>query len=98
MYYSDGESSAFAPGGQEELDGSVVLDENVTLTTGQSAAEVRRTLIAINDRLREWAGQAVLLVYNSGHPNAGPCTWAAPSLRPATSNSWSAAARPRCGS
>ncbi len=44
--------------------------ENVTLLTGQNSDSVRRTLIAINDRLRGQSGQAVLLVYYSGHADA----------------------------
>lgn len=44
--------------------------ENVTLLSGQGAASVKSAIIAINDRLRAQAGQAVLLVYYSGHADA----------------------------
>ncbi len=49
----------------EEVGG--VRPENLVLLRGQDAATVRRTLIAINDRLRAASGQTVLTVYYSGH-------------------------------
>jgi hypothetical protein len=48
-----------------------VRPENVTLLKGQDAGTVRRTLIAVNDRVRGAAGQTVLIVYYSGHADAG---------------------------
>ena len=48
-----------------------VRPENLVLLRGQDAGTVRRTLIAVNDRLRASAGQTVLIVYYSGHADAG---------------------------
>jgi hypothetical protein len=48
-----------------------VRPENLVLLRGQDAGTVRRTLIAINDRLRASGGQTVLIVYYSGHADAG---------------------------
>jgi hypothetical protein len=53
----------------EEVGG--VRPENLVLLRGQDASAFRRTLIAINDRLRAPGRQAVLLVYYSGHSDAG---------------------------
>ncbi len=47
-----------------------VRPENLVLLRGQDAGTVRRTLIAINDRLRAAGGQTVLIVYYSGHADA----------------------------
>lgn len=48
-----------------------VRPENLVLLRGQDAATVRRALIAVNDRVRAARGQAVLIVYYSGHADAG---------------------------
>jgi hypothetical protein len=48
-----------------------VRPENVTLLRGQDAGTVRRTLIAVNDRVRAAGAQTVLVVYYSGHADAG---------------------------
>jgi len=47
-----------------------VRPENLVLLRGQDAGTVRRTLIAVNDRLRAAGGQTVLIVYYSGHADA----------------------------
>jgi hypothetical protein len=52
----------------EEVGG--VRPENLVLLRGQDASAFRRTLIAVNDRLRASGRQAVLLVYYSGHADA----------------------------
>ena len=48
-----------------------VRPENLVLLRGQDAGTVRRTLIAVNDRVRAASGQTVLVVYYSGHADAG---------------------------
>jgi uncharacterized caspase-like protein len=48
-----------------------VRPENVVLLRGQDADTARRALIAVNDRVRAAGRQAVLLVYYSGHADAG---------------------------
>ena len=48
-----------------------VRPENLVLLRGQDVATVRRTLIAVNDRVRAAGGQTVLIVYYSGHADAG---------------------------
>jgi len=48
-----------------------VRPENLVLLRGQDAATVRRALIAVNDRVRASRGQTVLIVYYSGHADAG---------------------------
>ncbi|HUJ27050.1 MAG TPA: caspase family protein, partial [Myxococcales bacterium] len=48
-----------------------VRPENLVLLRGQDASTVRRTLIAVNDRVRAAGGQSVLIVYYSGHADAG---------------------------
>ena len=48
-----------------------VRPENLVLLRGQDAGTVRRTLIAVNDRVRAAGRQAVLIVYYSGHADAG---------------------------
>lgn len=52
----------------EEVGG--VRPENLTLLRGQDAATVRRTLIAVNDRIRASTADTVLIVYYSGHADA----------------------------
>ncbi|HWE24600.1 MAG TPA: caspase family protein [Myxococcales bacterium] len=52
----------------EEVGG--VRPENLTLLRGQDAATVRRTLIAVNDRIRGAGPETVLIVYYSGHADA----------------------------
>jgi hypothetical protein len=52
----------------EEVGG--VRPENLVLLRGRDAATVRRSLIAVNDRVRAAGGQAVLVVYYSGHADA----------------------------
>lgn len=47
-----------------------VRPENLVLLRGQDAATVRRTLIAVNERVRTSARQTVLIVYYSGHADA----------------------------
>ncbi len=47
-----------------------VRPENLVLLRGQDAATVRRSLIAVNDRLRAAGRPAVLIVYYSGHADA----------------------------
>jgi hypothetical protein len=47
-----------------------VRPENLTLLRGDDAATVRRTLIAVNDRIRAASGETVLIVYYSGHADA----------------------------
>ncbi len=53
----------------EEVGG--VRPENLVLLRGQDAATARRTLIAVNDRVRAASSQTVLIVYYSGHADAG---------------------------
>jgi Caspase domain len=48
-----------------------VRPENLVLLRAQDAGTVRRTLIAVNDRVRAAGRQAVLIVYYSGHADAG---------------------------
>ena len=48
-----------------------VRPENLVLLRGQDAATVRSTLIAVNDRVREAGHQGMLIVYYSGHGDAG---------------------------
>jgi len=48
-----------------------VRPENLVLLRGQDAGTVRRALIAVNDRVRAASGQGILLVYYSGHADAG---------------------------
>ncbi|HET7786143.1 MAG TPA: caspase family protein [Myxococcales bacterium] len=48
-----------------------VRPENLVLLRGQDASTVRRALIAVNDRVRAARGQTVLIVYYSGHADAG---------------------------
>ena len=48
-----------------------VRPENLVLLRGQDAGTVRSTLIAVNDRLRAAGRQAMLIVYYSGHADAG---------------------------
>src|SRR5262249_21875771 len=57
-----------------------VRPENLVLLRGQDAATARRTLIAVNDRVRASAGQTVLIVYYSGHADAGALHLGATSL------------------
>ncbi len=47
-----------------------VRPENLVLLRGQDASTVRRTLIAVNDRLRAAGRQAMLIVYYSGHADS----------------------------
>ncbi|MCA1827386.1 MAG: caspase family protein [Myxococcales bacterium] len=47
-----------------------VRPENLVLLRGQDAATVRRTLIAVNERVRTSSQQTVLVVYYSGHADA----------------------------
>ncbi len=47
-----------------------VRPENLVLLRGQDSATVRRSLIAVNDRVRTAHGQTVLIVYYSGHADA----------------------------
>ena len=48
-----------------------VRPENLVLLRGQDAATVQRTLIAVNERVRTASRQTVLVVYYSGHADAG---------------------------
>jgi hypothetical protein len=48
-----------------------VRPENLVLLRGQDAGTVRRTLIAVNDRVRAAGRQTILIVYYSGHADAG---------------------------
>jgi hypothetical protein len=48
-----------------------VRPENLVLLRAQDAGTVRRALIAVNDRVRAAGHQAVLIVYYSGHADAG---------------------------
>ena len=47
-----------------------VRPENLVVLRGQDAATVRRTLIAVNERVRTSGRQTVLIVYYSGHADA----------------------------
>ena len=47
-----------------------VRPENLVVLRGQDAATVRRTLIAVNERVRTAGHQTVLVVYYSGHADA----------------------------
>jgi hypothetical protein len=47
-----------------------VRPENLVLLRGQEADVVRRTLIAVNDRIRDAGRRTVLFVYYSGHADA----------------------------
>jgi hypothetical protein len=47
-----------------------VRPENLILLRGQDAEAARRTLIAVNDRVRASGGSSILLVYYSGHADA----------------------------
>jgi len=62
----------------EEVGG--VRPENLVLLRGQDAGTVRRALIAVNDRIRAGPGPAVLVVYYSGHADAGGLHLGASSL------------------
>lgn len=57
-----------------------VRPENLVLLRGQDAGTVRRTLIAVNDRVRAAGRQSVLVVYYSGHADAGALHLGATSL------------------
>ncbi len=57
-----------------------VRPENLVLLRGEDAGTVRRTLIAVNDRLRAAGRQAMLTVYYSGHADAGALHLGATSL------------------
>ncbi|HET7825490.1 MAG TPA: caspase family protein [Anaeromyxobacter sp.] len=48
-----------------------VRPENLVLLRGQDAGAVRRSLIAVNDRVRAAGRDTVLVVYYSGHADAG---------------------------
>ena len=48
-----------------------VRPENLVLLRGQDAGTVRRTLIAVNDRVRSAGRATMLIVYYSGHADAG---------------------------
>src|SRR5437870_2317459 len=48
-----------------------VRPENLVLLRGQDAGTVRSTLIAVNDRVRAAGDQGMLIVYYSGHGDAG---------------------------
>ena len=48
-----------------------VRPENLVLLRGQDAGTVRRALISVNDRVRAAGPETVLLVYYSGHADAG---------------------------
>jgi Caspase domain len=48
-----------------------VRPENLVLLRGEDANTVRRSLIAVNDRLRAAGRQAMLIVYYSGHADSG---------------------------
>jgi len=48
-----------------------VRPENTVLLQGKDADTVRRALIAVNERVRSAGHQTVLLVYYSGHADAG---------------------------
>lgn len=47
-----------------------VRPQNLLLLRGEDAETVRRTLIAVNERVRAAGGQTVLLVFYSGHADA----------------------------
>jgi hypothetical protein len=47
-----------------------VRPQNLVLLRGEDADTVRRTLIAVNERVRAAGGQTVLLVFYSGHADA----------------------------
>src|SRR5207244_12113838 len=57
-----------------------VRPENLGLLRGQDAGTVRRTLIAVNDRVRAAGRQAMLTVYYSGHADSGALHLGASSL------------------
>ena len=57
-----------------------VRPENLVLLRGQDATVVRRTLIAVNDRVRAAGGQTMLIVYYSGHADSGALHLGATSL------------------
>src|SRR5256886_1329368 len=57
-----------------------VRPENLVLLRGQDAGTVRRTLIAVNDRVRAAGRQAMLTVYYSGHADSGALHLGASSL------------------
>jgi hypothetical protein len=57
-----------------------VRPENLVLLRGRDAATVRRALIAVNERIRSSPRQTVLLVYYSGHADAGALHLGASSL------------------
>lgn len=57
-----------------------VRPENVVLLRGRDADTVRRALIAVNDRVRSAGRQTLLLVYYSGHADAGALHLGATSL------------------
>jgi hypothetical protein len=48
-----------------------VRPANLILLRGEDADTVRRTLIAVNERIRDSGAQTVLLVFYSGHADAG---------------------------
>ena len=72
-----------------------VRPENTVLLQGKDADTVRRALIAVNERVRTAGRPTVLLVYYSGHADAGALHLGG-SSSPSWS-SWSADRRPDSG-
>ena len=77
LLYAETDASRVA-GMLEEVGG--VRPENMVLLRGQDAGTVRRTIIAVNDRVRATGGQAMLVVYYSGHADSGSLHLGASSL------------------
>ena len=67
LSYAESDAARMA-GVLQEVGG--VRPENLVLLRGQDAATVRRTLIAVNERVRTSSRQTVLIVYYSGHADA----------------------------
>lgn len=68
LSYAETDASRFASVLQEV---GGVRPENLIELRGRDAATVRRTLIAVNERVRTTGRQSVLIVYYSGHADAG---------------------------
>jgi hypothetical protein len=67
LHYAESDAARVAEVLREVGD---VKPENLVLLRGDDADTVRRTLIAVNERIRTQGGQTVLFVYYSGHADA----------------------------
>ena len=67
LHYAEADAARVATVLREVGD---VRPANLILLRGEDADTVRRTLIAVNERIRAAGGQTVLLVFYSGHADA----------------------------